>query len=125
MSETQVTAPIATPKKPGKRRGPRRMSQSAKIRRALAKDVPVKLIAKRLGVTVHTVYRVRYKMKQEQPSTGIASLTTLPPTAASGIATYVEPGSIQPAPAEASTEVAPAERPTLWQRIKLYVWGKK
>lgn len=133
MSETQVTAVSSTPKKPRGRRGPRPMTQSAKVRRLLEKDVPVKVIAKRLGITVQAVYRVKYKTKKAQ-STGIASLATLPPTEASGIASFgnpsVPPGTIvyvdsAPTPAEAATEVASAERPTLWQRIKLYVWGKK
>lgn len=122
MSETQVTAPSATPKKASKRRGPRRLSTAAKIRRALDRGEAPMVIAKRLKVTPSAVYKIRHKMRTaETQGTGIASLAPLSPTYPQGTVVYIE----QPAPAEASTEVAPTERPSLWQRIKLYVWGKK
>lgn len=132
MSETQVTAPVVTPKKHGKRHGPRRMSMSTKVRRALDRGEAPMAIAKRLKISTSAVYKIRYKMKAETQGTGIASLPTQPPTGGivtlppmyGSVAVQVNPPT-QPTPAEAATEVAPAERPTLWQRIKLYVWGKK
>jgi len=133
MSETKVTAVSSTPKKP---RGRRPQSLTKKITTALKRgDKPI-VIAKRFGVSSSHVYSIRNRLREEEKTqgTGIASLATLPPTSASGIGAYgrpsVPPGTIvytdpAPTPAEAATEVASAERPTLWQRIKLYVRGKK
>lgn len=123
MSETTVTAGTVVSATPAKRRR-RRATKAGKVRRALDKNMSVQDIVKKYDVTPQYVYRLRHEMRKQQ-RTGIASvMTTLPATQPGGIGSLPSTAPVQPAPAEAATDVAPAERPTLWQRFKLWAWGR-
>jgi len=123
MSETPVTADVVVSAKPAKRRR-RRVTMAAKVRRALDKNMSVQDIVKKYDVTPQYVYRLRHEMRKQQ-RTGIASvMTTLPATQPGGIGDLPSTAPVQPVPAEAVTEVAPAERLSAWQRFKLWAWGR-
>lgn len=126
---------------------PRRpMSKSAKIRRALSRNLSPSYIAERYQTSLSTVYNIKSQMKrkaaQEQPTTIItppeptapmvvAPLTTAPVAVpAGGIITLSDP---TPVPPGGITYVAPPAtpieviggRPSLWARFKLWMFGVK
>ena len=126
---------------------PRRpMSKSAKIRRALSRNLSPAYIAERYQTSLSTVYNIKSQMKrkaaQEQPTTIIASpeptapmvvapLTTAPVAVpAGGIITLSDPTPVPPggityvAPTATPTAVV-EERPSLWARFKLWMFGVK
>lgn len=120
----------------------RRMSKSAKIRRALARgDMPPGVIASRYGASIHTVYTIKSLMRKEgklparpmppAPTVPAGTIINLPPTATvapSGIITLSEPAPVPPggityvSPPAASTAVVEA-RPSWWARLKLWAFG--
>ena len=120
---------------------PRRlMSKSAKIRRALSRNLSPAYIAERYQTSLSTVYNIKSQMKRkaslEQPTTIIASPEPVPQTivapavAAGGIITLSDPAPVPPggityvAPTATPTAVV-EERPNLWARFKLWMFGVK
>ncbi len=126
---------------------PRRpMSKSAKIRRALSRNLSPSYIAERYQTSLSTVYNIKSQMKrraaQEQPTTIITPpepvapmvvgpITTAPVRVpAGGIITLSDP---TPVPPGGITYVAPTATPTavveeklsLWARFKLWAFGVK
>lgn len=125
----------------------RRLSKSAKIRRALAQDnMSPAAIAAKYNASIQTVYTLKSLMRKEgklprrettiiNPSEQPAEpgkLIPLPPTATitpSGIITLSEP---MPVPPGGITYVSPAAptatvevRPSLWARFKLWAFGAR
>lgn len=120
---------------------PRRpMSKSAKIRRALSRNLSPSYIAERYQTSLSTVYNIKSQMKrkaaQEQPTTIITPPEPVPQTivapvvAAGGIITLSDPTPVPPggityvAPTATPTAVV-EERPNLWARFKLWMFGVK
>ena len=122
---------------------PRRpMSKSAKIRRALSRNLSPSYIAERYQTSLSTVYNIKSQMKrkaaQEQPTTIIASPEPVAPVtpsapvavATGGIITLSDPTPVPPggityvAPTATPTAVV-EERPSLWARFKLWMFGVK
>lgn len=118
----------------------RRMSKSAKIRRALARgDMSPSAIATKYGASVHTVYTIKSLMRKEgalparevAPTVPAGTIINLPPTAPvapSGIITLSEPTPVPPggityvSPPAAPTATVEA-RPSWWARLKLWAFG--
>jgi hypothetical protein len=121
----------------------RRLSKSAKIRRALAQgNMSPSAIAAKYGSSVQTVYTIKSMMRkegklpardsapQEVPAGTIISLPPTATVAPSGIITLSEPAPVPPggityvSPPAAPTATVEA-RPSWWARFKLWAFGAR
>lgn len=121
----------------------RRMSKSAKIRRALLRgDMSPAAIAARYGSSTQTVYTIKSIMRREgklpardpaPPAVPAGTIIEIPPTATvapSGIITLSEPAPVPPggityvSPPAAPTAIVEA-RPSWWARFKLWAFGAR
>lgn len=118
----------------------RRMSKSAKIRRALAQgDMSPGAIAAKYGASIQTVYTLKSLMRKQgqlpareaPPAVPVGTIIELPPTAhiaPSGIITLNEPAPVPPggityvSPPAAPTATVEV-RPSWWARFKLWAFG--
>lgn len=123
----------------------RRISKSAKIRRALAQGtMSPAAIAAKYNASIQTVYTLKSLMRKEGKLPGRETtiispseqpvepgkLISLPPTAtiaSSGIITLSEPAPILPGGITYVSPAAPTAtveaRPSLWARFKLWAFG--
>lgn len=116
------------------------MTKEAKIKRALEAGVPVNEISRRYNTSyqyVNVIKRKMYKQRQAQQPVQEHSVGPLPeapraePMFATGIVA-LHPEPVPPTAGLASIplgvgeirELKVAEKPTLWQRFKLWAWGR-
>jgi hypothetical protein len=112
------------------------MTKEAKIRRALEAGVPVPAIAQRYNTSYQYVNLIRRKMRKavevvdtahvqehsvgplpDAPRAGLVSLQAEIPQPTAGITSIpLGVGEVR--------EVVVEPKPTLWQRFKLWMWGR-
>jgi len=102
-------------------------AQTKSIHKYLRKGMPCKDIAKKLGINRQVVYNVQYQLrKREQARAGVSGIASVKPTlkgSGTGITSLPIRTASAPNSNPPATKPEPVQsKPTLWQRIKDYLF---